>query len=139
MRAFLWVVLVCCLALGLIGGAVFGVNDKETFVAPPEAVVEGFVRALVSGRYSRAVPHLSQSAAATTSEAELRNFANEIKTSVKVLEVKGEPVALEGENAQAVAIVRTTSGERRVAFLLVREDGVWSIEKFESIDGSKSR
>ena len=60
--------------LGLIGAAVFGGNDKETFIAPPEATVEGFVRIVLAGRYSRATPDLSPRASNQVSEAELREL-----------------------------------------------------------------
>ncbi|HSE21708.1 MAG TPA: hypothetical protein VLB68_08605, partial [Pyrinomonadaceae bacterium] len=130
------VVLVCSLALCLIGAAVFGANDKETFVSPPEATVEGFVRAIVAGRYSRATPHLSRRASTRIHEAELRNFANEIKNGTKVLDVRGEPISIIGDVAEAVAIVRTASDERRVAFRLVREEGVWFIDEFPLNDGN---
>lgn len=134
MRAVFSVVLVCCLALGLIGAAVFGGNDKETFIAPPEATVEGFVRIVLAGRYSRATPHLSRRASNQVSEAELRNLANQIRANAKVMDVSGELVSIVGETARAVAIVKTNSGERRVAFLLVREQGVWFIDELQSID-----
>jgi hypothetical protein len=134
MRAVFSVVLVCCLALGLIGAAVFGGDDKETFIAPPEATVEGFVRSVLARRYSRATPHLSQRASNQLSEAELAILADQISANAKVLDVRGERVSIVGETARAVAIVRTNSGERRVAFRLVRQQAVWFIDELESID-----
>jgi hypothetical protein len=134
MRAVFSVVLVCCLALGLIGAVVFGGNDKETFIAPPEATVEGFVRSILAGRYSTATSHLSRRASNQLSEAELAILADQISANARVLDVRGELVSIVGDTARAVAIVRTNSGERRVAFQLVREQGIWFIDELESID-----
>lgn len=70
MKHLLAVVISFALLLGATALAVDRFHDRELFVPPPDAVAEGFVRAVVCGRYEQARPFLVEPSSMT--EEELR-------------------------------------------------------------------
>jgi hypothetical protein len=123
-------------AMLLVAGAVFGLNDSTVLVPPPEAVAEGFARALVAGRYDRALPYLSEELAADVGPDGLLALAYHLKGRTgKVLNVQGEPGWLAQDSAEAAATLQTESaGYVRLTFPMSRRQGVWSISSLEALE-----
>ena len=116
--------------LGTLAGVVFELGDRTIFVAPPEAVAEGFVRQLASGRYDRAVPYLSTRLAEHVDSGALKTSTERLEARTgEILDVRGEPGSIDGDRASARVRLKTESaGEVELALPLVREEGVWSID-----------
>ena len=133
MSALGGVAAVMALAILLIAGVVFGLGDSTILVPPPESVAEGFVRELVTRRYERALPYLSEELRAQVSAEDLRKYTEPFKNrSGKILNVRGEPGRMAGDRAEAYAIVEAKSGGvMRFAFELTRQKGVWAISKLD--------
>lgn len=118
----------------LTAAVIFGLGDSDTLVPPPDSVVEGFVRQVISGRYDRAIPYLSREAAAQMNTGPLKQLKERLDSRAgKVLNVQGEPGIRKDERAEAIAKLQTRNGEIALRFDLIREEGVWSIQRWESI------
>ena len=141
MKAILSAMAIAALALLLVAGAVFSLNDSTVLVPPPEAVAEGFARQLVAGRYERALPYLSRELASEVGPDGLRALANQLKSLTgTVLNVQGEPGWMVGERAEAAATLETESaGQVRLIFPLSREQGVWSISSLDRLELDTAR
>jgi hypothetical protein len=121
MTRFLYVVLALAALIGLSALAVERLGDRELFVPPPDAVAEGFVREVITGRYARAQEYLSS----PRPEEELQSLRELLGEDPS--EVEAELVARNDE--QALVNVRV-SGARQtqvVAFGL-RFEEEWKIE-----------
>jgi hypothetical protein len=129
MKALWRELLAIALALLLIAGVVFGLNDSSVLVPPPEAVVEGFVRQLAADRYEMALPYLSRELRAQTIEATLRELTSQLKSRTgKILNVQGEPGRVDKDQSEAAALLETaSSATTRIRFKLARASGLWSI------------
>lgn len=118
------------LALAIAAVVVFVGNDRETLVPPPDAVVESFVRQLVSGRESRAIPYLAKSISGSVSEEELRRIEQSVEREVgDVGDVRAETDWSSGDRAEATAVWRSGEREARRRFGLRREHGLWRIDR----------
>jgi hypothetical protein len=105
-------------------------GDVGTFVPPPEAVVEGFMKEMASGRYSRAIPYLSDRLEAQASADTLRTLALGFERQhSRIEDARGEPGWIVGNRAFARARVKTPGGEVVQPFGLVRERGLWGIDE----------
>jgi hypothetical protein len=118
-------------ALGVIAVAVGPGHDTMTFVSPPEAVAEEFVRQLATGRYDRAVDHLENKNGAepmvTVQGESLRRQAGEVN------QVEGEEGSIDGDTATASTRITTSNaGELEWNFSLVRREGTWKISDWRS-------
>ena len=120
MRHLLAVVAAAAVLIGATALAVGPFDDRELFVPPPDAVAEGFVREVITGRYVRAQPYLVE----PMPEEELRALRARA----------GDPSQVEAEvvsrtDERALVTVRVASGEssEALAFALVF-DGEWKIE-----------
>ncbi|HVE71783.1 MAG TPA: hypothetical protein VNI54_10470 [Thermoanaerobaculia bacterium] len=102
----------------LVGATALAVSlgDRELFVPPPDAVAEGFVREVITGRYSRAQEYLSE----PRPEKELRALRETLGHDPT--EVEAEVISRTDE--EALVNVRTT--EAAVALALEFE-GEWKI------------
>ncbi|HJQ71130.1 MAG TPA: hypothetical protein VKA70_19295 [Blastocatellia bacterium] len=137
-----WGVLaVFTVAMLLIAGAVFRLNDESLLVPPPESVAEGFTRALVAGRYDRALPYLSEELAAEEGPEGMLGLAYLLRLRTgKVLNVQGEPGWMTNERADAAAVIETASGDYvRLTFPMSRRQGVWSISSLHRIEQETGR
>ena len=136
MKAIWGALAVFMVAMLLVAGAVFGLNDSTVLAPPPEAVAEGFARAMVAGRYERALPYLSEDLAAEVGPDGLRALAMQLKSRTGVvLNVQGEPGWISQDNAEAAATIQTESaGYVRLAFPMSRQQGVWSISSLEGLE-----
>lgn len=103
------VLVVFAFLLGASFVAVVQFFDRELVVPPPEAVAEGFVREVITGRYSRAKQYLAEPE--STSEEELRVLRERIEAAIgEPAEVEAELVSRTGE--RALVTVRLSAKER---------------------------
>jgi len=126
--AFSAVLLLVC------GAFLFWFGDKEIFTPPPHAVAESFFRELETGRYSRALPYLSEQLSSKTSEKDLHLLALHLEVSLgRAIDVRGEDYSRENDEAQAKASITTKSGKYILTVECVWENGVWVISEFPKL------
>lgn len=127
---------VVLISLGLLAAAVFGLEDGEILVSPPENVAREFIRALSLGQAGAAREMLSRDARRRTPGGEVRRIALEFRTRVGRLDEVEGTVA---KRARDTAIVRARiRGERQDAepsLLLVRESGEWVVARAGDVLG----
>jgi hypothetical protein len=114
-------------ALGLLLGgsalAVHTLDDRELVIPPPDAVAEGFVREVVTGRYARARTYLAEPESRSDEQLQaLRETLGEDPT-----EIEAELVGRNDEQALANVRVSGGQGSQAVAFTLKFEEE-WKIE-----------
>jgi hypothetical protein len=130
MRDLLIVLAVVAGGLAIAAGAVFGLHDRQTFVPPPEAVVEGFAREVVQRRYELAVNYLARDLRAKTGADGLRATFDPMRQRIGTPnQVSGEPDWMEEFAASARARIDGESGSAVLPFQLVREQGLWRIAR----------
>lgn len=123
------------ITLAVVALGVFAFHDDATLVPPPEAVVEGFMRAMTTHRYPQALPYLAPGLRARGAEA-LRRRQEEIEQLYgHVHDVRGEAGRRSGESATAVAVLHTARGEAPLRFDLVRQHGEWHVASLGYRDG----
>jgi hypothetical protein len=126
-KAPLAVAVIVLAALSVAALAVVALEDSATLVPPPEAVVEGYLRALTRRRYEQALSYVAaerRDAAA----GEIRLHQRAIERAIgKVDDVRGEAGARRGARAGASARLRGRRGEARLRFDLVRRHGEWRL------------
>jgi hypothetical protein len=131
MKTIAQLLAVLALAMAVVAAWVFGAGDRQTFVPPPDAVAEGFVRQLASRRYDRVDSYLSRSHRITA--AELRWRCDPLwRYSGQVNHVDAELVARDAERARAVARVSGDVAEARFVVELTREHGLWKVGGFST-------
>jgi hypothetical protein len=126
---------IIAVALAVVAAAVFGFGDRRTMVSPPEAVVENFVRALGRGRFPQAHKYLSTDARRGISVPRLAEATALLESRIGgIREVKGEKGWLAGDDAAAVALVKTQDARAvRLALRLRREMGEWRLVGIEGL------
>ena len=112
----------------VIAGSAFAVEhfeDRETFIPPPDAVAEGFVREVLMKRWDRARPYLAEPESMSNDDLEALEKQWESRA--------GDPWVIESEtisrtNDEALATVRMQSekGSEAVSFAMVF-DREWKI------------
>lgn len=118
-------------ALLFAAGAVFGLHDRQTFVPPPEAVVESFAREVVQRRYDLAMNYLVRDLRASMDAGRLRARFEPMRQRVGTPnQVTGEPEWMQESAASARARVEGDSGSEVLEFRLTREQGLWRIAEF---------
>jgi hypothetical protein len=124
--------------LSIVVGSIGLLRDAGLFVAPPEAVAEGFVRQLVAGRYERAMSYLDRSMHDELSPEDLKHFAIFIMMSGgEVLDVRAERAWVKGSTAEAHAhLVTAISGDWALSLKMVRTGGSWVIAGIGSMERS---
>ena len=128
MKELLIVTAVVASGFGLAAGAVFGLHDRETFVPPPEVVVESFTRQLVQRRYDLAVNYLGRNLRANTGGDGLRARFDQLQQRIGTPnQVSGERDWMQESEASARALVEGESGNAVLTFRLAREHGLWRI------------
>jgi hypothetical protein len=129
MRAVAAALAVVIGALALAGAAVFAGHDRSVLVPPPDAATESFTRQLTTRRYELALKMLSRGSAAAETPASLRaRFGPLLQPAGEVNRVDAEVQWMAGERAAATAIVAGDSGQVRLGFALVREQGLWRVD-----------
>jgi hypothetical protein len=118
MKELAGVILATALLFGMSALAVHRFDDRETFVAPPDAVAEGFVREVLTKRWDRARIYLDDP---SMSDAELRTLQR----------AWGEPSNVEAEIVSRTddrALVNVTVRSQVVRFALTF-DREWKVER----------
>ena len=136
MKALGAVLLVAGTALAVSAAAVLALGDRSVLVPPPEAKVESFVRQLVTGRFERAMPHLSANARPRARPESLEAGFHALEARIgRVRDVTGRPLAVRGDTAWAEAVLEAERASRLpLAFRLVREHGVWAVDGLGDLD-----
>lgn len=138
MKAVFLIVVTCGLVFAGIGTAI-RLGDRSVLVPPPEAVAEGFVRQLETGRYSRAIPYLAADLASRTTPDTLRILYESLQARAgRIHEIRGDRERVGEDRAVALALLRTETGPDTLRFPMRREHGVWSIESIEPLAASTS-
>jgi hypothetical protein len=134
-KTLVYLSLTVAAALALIAGIVFGLGDATTFVPPPEAVVQGFMRELETKRYERAMFYLSEERRTKVHPETLKELTEHLKQNTgKIMEVRGEKGWIRGDRAEASAGLKTELlGRHSLKFALSRKDGVWLISDLHSL------
>ena len=118
------------IACGLVVPALaihFG--DRQTFVAPPDAVVEGFARQIAERRYEMARRHLSVSLARTVTAGILRaRFEPQRHALGDVNSVDAEIDWMDRDRASARAVIEGQRGSVTLRAPLVWDGRVWAID-----------
>jgi hypothetical protein len=119
---------VIALAFGIVGAVVFGLDDADTFVSPPEVVAEEFVRALGTGRLEPARSMLASKEEQATSIPEVRRISRAFRSQVGHIDkVKGTVAQRRGDTAVVRARVEAQRANAELTLPVVRERGVWSV------------
>jgi hypothetical protein len=127
MRAPLAVIAVVALAVGVAGLAVFALGDGATFVPPPEAEAESFLRAMATHRYEQALAHVTEELRAG-GPGRLRERQEQIERSRgHVRDVRGGPAWRSGDAAEAAVRLATSEGPAVLRLRLVRRRGEWRV------------
>lgn len=135
MKAVLLTAAFVAAAIAFIAAIVFGFGDRRTFVAPPEAVVEGVVRALECRRFPQALKYFTAASRARLSSGALEEGTSRLEARVgRIEEVAAEESWMAGEEAESVAVVRTAGHEAvRLRARLRREKGEWRVIAIEGL------
>ena len=135
MKTLLALAATLALTLLIIAGIVFGLNDDSIFVSPPEAVAEGFLRQMISKRYERAVPYLSEDLASHVDADSLHTLGTRLSARIGGEgEVRGEKGSIDGGHATARAVITAKNGATlNIPLSLVRHNGLWSIASLDSL------
>jgi hypothetical protein len=130
MKALLQMPLALLVTLGLIAGAIYGLGDRSVLVPPPEAVVEGFVRKLETGRYSVALDHLSEAQRQRNDAERLRRLSEELRQRTgPIYDVRGEAGPMNEYRGEATAVLNLKhERSAELKFGLRFEHGLWRID-----------
>lgn len=120
MKEILSVALAVALLVGASALAVGQFDDRETFVSPPDAVAEGFVREVVMKRWDRARAYLVDPDAMSNTEVEALQKSWEQRVGNPSM-IEAEVVARTDEKALASVRMKSEKGSEAVAFSLVFE------------------
>ena len=130
---------VVLLALGLVAGSVFGLNDEALFVSPPEVVAQEFVRALADGHVGSARSMLSRDGDRETSNEEIRRISDDLRSRLGRLEdVDASVVERRLDTVFLRARVRGERDTSELTLPAVRELGEWSITRAREVTGLAS-
>ena len=123
MRSAIFVVVACALTLALNAAAIRA-GDRQQLVSPPEAVAEGFARAVVVGRYDPARRHLVHGHG-----IDVPTLRQQIAQLVPdPYNVEGEMDALDSTTAKALAKVQGRDAAAVLNLTLRFQRGEWRID-----------
>lgn len=124
MREIAGVVLATVLLLGMSALAIER-GDRETFVSPPDAVAEGFVREVVTKRWDRARTYLADPDSMSNAEIEALQKSWEQRVG-DPSEVNAETISRTDEQASVNVKLKSAKGSAVLVFALTFE-GEWKI------------
>ena len=134
MREILQTAGIAAAALLLIGLAVFAWRDASTFVPAPEVVTEGFARQITTRRFDLAVNYLASGTKKTETPRMLASrFDPLFAATGKVNRVDAEPQSMQQERAAARAIIKGDDGKTSFDVGLIRENGLWKIDRLPDL------
>lgn len=134
MREVLLTVGAAAAALLLIGLAVFARHDTSTFVPAPETVTEGFARQITTRRFDLAVNYLASGRKKSETPRLLASrFEPLFAATGKVNRVDAEPQSMQQDRAVARAIIKGDDGTTSFDVGLVRENGLWKIDRLPDL------
>ena len=134
MKAFPIAAAIVLIALGVVAGSVFGLGDDEILVSPPAVVAEEFVRAIAHGQTGAARRILTRSAKASTSNREVRRWADAFQATFGDLDaVHGTAVERRHDSAFVTTRIEGTRTNAERVVLLVREYGEWSVARARDV------
>src|SRR5688500_14462646 len=131
----IWIIpLVVVLSLAALTGVISATGDAEVLVPPPEAVAEGFLRAVETGRFAQALPFLDEELRKSVGEDGVRLLLQDLERQHgKIEDVQGEHSTVRGEEAEAEVSIRTAAGEEvPLRLQLRREKHLWKISELPS-------
>src|SRR5687768_15330947 len=125
----IWIVpLVLVLSLAAVTALISATGDSDVLVPPPEAVAEGFLRAIETERFSQALPYLDEELRNRVGEHYLRQLLTALERQHgKIEDVRGDRSTVRGDEAEAEVSVRTAAGETPLRLQLRREKHLWKI------------
>ena len=125
MKELLGVAIAIALMIAMTALAVEQFGDRGLFVPPPDAVAEGFVRAVVSKRWDRARPYLAEPESMSNAQLESLQKSWE-QTLGAPTQIDAETIARDDRGALASVRMQSAHGSEAVAFAL-RFDDEWKI------------
>jgi hypothetical protein len=135
MKALLFVPLTIALELGVCGILVIQCRDRQTLVAPPKMVSEGFIRLLAASRYDMAFERLSDEPKQHVGKADLRKLTRDLRKRATIIEdVRGKSASMNGD--RATAQVRVFGRYRKVTLLEISlrwSNGGWRVEQLPKL------
>jgi hypothetical protein len=128
MRSCIGAVAVAVLGLAVSGAATL-VGDRMTFVPPPEARVEAFLRQLMARRAELALKYLSRDLRARLSPAALQRELDAIEQRIGEIEdVTAQTLSWDRRSAAARAeLIASNRARMPLEFRLTWESGAWAI------------
>lgn len=122
------------LSLALIAVAVFGLGDRDTFVSPPEAVAEEFIRSVGHGRVEPARELLASEEERITSTQAMRTFAARFRSRVGHLDHVDVTVDERGQDSAEVRVDAKGSRARmELTVPLAFQRGVWKVARLSEV------
>jgi hypothetical protein len=119
------------LLIGVSTLAVQQFGDRETFIPPPDAVAEGFVREVVTKRWDRARAYLAEPESMSNAriEALQKSWEERVGDPTKI---EAKTIARDDEQALANVQMQSARGSEAVAFAL-RFENEWKIVHTPSV------
>jgi hypothetical protein len=118
-----------------LGIAAFALGDEQTVVPGPDAVATSLVKQLAADRPGQTQQYLSSYAREQYTPAQLAEWiAGVERTTGSISRVNGGDVTI-GENlAETTIAVRGAKKTVQVRVNLVRESGLWKVERLPEIE-----
>jgi hypothetical protein len=125
------IILLAVIAAGLcVTAAAVAGGDRQTLVPPPDAVAEGFARAVTERRYEVATRYLSQRLQEGVGGDRLRSWFEPVRRRLGETNlIEGELESMDDARASARALVDSEYGTALLQLRMVRESGLWTIDE----------
>ena len=125
------IILLAVIAAGLcVTAAAVAGGDRHTLVPPPDAVAEGFARAVSERRYELATRYLSKRLQERVGGDRLRSWFEPLRQRLGETNlIEGELEWMDDARASARALVDSEYGTALLQLRMVRESGLWAIDE----------
>lgn len=126
MKELSGVLLITAVLIGASAAAVGPMGDREVFTPPPEAVAEGFFRAVMNSRYDQARAYLTDPEG--TSNEALRSLEVRVESAIgDVHDVKADLVSRTDQSALVNVRLKSAHGSEATGTALEWRDGEWRV------------
>jgi hypothetical protein len=125
MKELVSVLLTMALVIAGSALAVEHFHDRETFIPPPDAVAEGFVREVLMKRWDRARPYLAKPDSMSNADLEALEKSWESRAGDPWI-IEAEMITRTDDEALATVRMQSEKGSEAVSFTLVF-DREWKI------------